>query len=62
VLPSAELMERLATETPFPAAFYARGPSEQFPMGSLQFRARKKMTMAQRRQAYQYARLYYEIF
>jgi Zn-dependent peptidase ImmA (M78 family) len=49
-------------ETPFPPQFFARQPSQHFPMGSLQFRARKKMTMVQRRQAYQYARLSYEIF
>ncbi|MBV8642418.1 MAG: ImmA/IrrE family metallo-endopeptidase, partial [Candidatus Eremiobacteraeota bacterium] len=62
VFPSDELMARLSTETPFPAAFYGRRPCEHFPMGSLQFRARKKVTMAQRRQAYQYARLSYEMF
>jgi Zn-dependent peptidase ImmA (M78 family)/transcriptional regulator with XRE-family HTH domain len=61
LLPGAELLHPIALATGFPAAFFQTPLVEEFPAGSLQFRARADMTRKQRAQAHRYAQLLFEI-
>ncbi len=58
--PSKEVLEAIALQTGFPPAFFRQDTYTDFPLGTLQFRARMSMSAAQREQAHQYAKTIYE--
>jgi Zn-dependent peptidase ImmA (M78 family)/DNA-binding XRE family transcriptional regulator len=62
VEPSEEFMERLCSAVDLPSTFFERPITEHFALGTLQFRARGDMTAKERNQAYQGARLLYEVY
>lgn len=58
----AELMSAIAFQTGFPVSFFDEPYVEDFPVGSLQFRAHASMTRRERLQAYRYAQTLFELF
>ncbi len=60
--PSEEFVDRLCSTVDLPPSFFERPITEHFALGTLQFRARGDMTAKERNQAYQGARLVYEVF
>jgi len=58
--PSEELLKAIANETGFLSSFFMREPADQFPEGSLSFRARRSISARERTKAYQYAKIIYE--
>jgi Zn-dependent peptidase ImmA (M78 family)/DNA-binding XRE family transcriptional regulator len=60
--PPEEVVERLCATVDLPPTFFQRPITEHFALGTLQFRARSDMTAKERSQAYQGARLVYEVF
>lgn len=60
--PAAELVERLAFATQFPASFFRRDSGPEFPLGSLLFRRRDSLHSTDRDCFRQVGRLAYEIF
>jgi Zn-dependent peptidase ImmA (M78 family)/transcriptional regulator with XRE-family HTH domain len=59
--PSPEVLEALGRATGVPPAFFTRPSGPVLPLGSLRFRARAAMTARQRRQAWAYAEILYEL-
>jgi Zn-dependent peptidase ImmA (M78 family)/transcriptional regulator with XRE-family HTH domain len=62
LMPGGELLSPIALATGFPAAFFESPLLEEFPAGSLQFRARADMTRKQRAQAHRYAQILFEVY
>lgn len=60
--PSEETASRLSSHLGFPLGFFFRPPTNYFPMGTLQFRARASMTAREQRQAYAYGKLLFELY
>jgi Zn-dependent peptidase ImmA (M78 family)/transcriptional regulator with XRE-family HTH domain len=61
IQPSPAALDALSRATGFPPAFFTRPSGPPLPPGSLRFRARAAMTARQRRQAWAYAQLLYEL-
>ncbi len=59
--PSAELLAKIASETGFPVEYFEQGEVEDFPLGSLLFRAPASMTSRQEAAAHRYAQIAFEI-
>jgi Zn-dependent peptidase ImmA (M78 family)/transcriptional regulator with XRE-family HTH domain len=59
--PSPALLQSIALQTGLVPSFFRNSPSEHFPYGSLQFRAKSSVTAKERQQAYQYARTVFEV-
>jgi Zn-dependent peptidase ImmA (M78 family)/transcriptional regulator with XRE-family HTH domain len=59
--PSDDLLERIASQTAFPLAFFQQGDPPAFPEGSLLFRARGSMTSSVRAQALRYGEIVFEM-
>jgi Zn-dependent peptidase ImmA (M78 family)/transcriptional regulator with XRE-family HTH domain len=59
--PSPAVLEALGRATGFPPAFFTRPSGPPLPPGSLRFRARAAMTARQRRQAWAYAEILYDL-
>jgi Zn-dependent peptidase ImmA (M78 family)/DNA-binding XRE family transcriptional regulator len=57
--PSDKLLEALILKTGFPQSFFEQESADDFPFGSLVFRARASMTNRQRMEAYRYAQTLY---
>jgi Zn-dependent peptidase ImmA (M78 family) len=57
-----DLLSAIAFQTGFPPAFFQDPYVEDFPLGSLQFRAHASMTRRDRLQAYRYAQTLFELF
>jgi len=60
--PPDDFVDRLCSTVDLPPSFFERPITEHFALGTLQFRARGDMTAKERNQAYQGARLVYEVF
>ncbi len=58
--PSDELLKAIAENTGFLTIFFTREPINEFPQGSLSFRARRNITAREETKAYQYAKIIYE--
>lgn len=61
IQPSPPVLDALSRATGFPPAFFTRPSGPPLPLGSLRFRARAAMTARQRRQAWGYAQILYEL-
>lgn len=61
IAPLQETLEAIAKETDFLPSFFEQQPIEDFPLGSLCFRARNSLSKRQRNQAYQCAKTMFEI-
>jgi Zn-dependent peptidase ImmA (M78 family)/DNA-binding XRE family transcriptional regulator len=61
IQPSPEVLKALSRTTGFPPTFFTRPSGPPLPPGSLRFRARAAMTARQRRQAWGYAQILYEL-
>jgi Zn-dependent peptidase ImmA (M78 family)/DNA-binding XRE family transcriptional regulator len=61
IQPSPEVLAALGRATGCPPAFFMRSSGPLLPPGSLRFRARAAMTARQRRQAWGYAQILYEL-
>jgi Zn-dependent peptidase ImmA (M78 family)/transcriptional regulator with XRE-family HTH domain len=61
IQPSPEVLDALSRATGFPPTFFTRPSGPPLPLGSLRFRARAAMTAHQRRQAWGYAQILYEL-
>jgi Zn-dependent peptidase ImmA (M78 family) len=61
IQPSPAVLDALNRATGFPPAFFTRPSGPALPQGSLRFRARAAMTARQRRQAWAYAEILYEL-
>jgi Zn-dependent peptidase ImmA (M78 family)/transcriptional regulator with XRE-family HTH domain len=59
--PSPEVLDALGRATGFPPAFFTRPSGPLLPLGSLRFRARAAMTARQRRQAWAYVEILYDL-
>jgi len=59
-VPSPALLDAIAKQTGFLVSFFEQPPLENFPLGSLSFRARKSSTAREETQAYQYAKTVFE--
>jgi Zn-dependent peptidase ImmA (M78 family)/DNA-binding XRE family transcriptional regulator len=59
--PSPAVLDALGRATGFPVAFFTRPSGPALPPGSLRFRARAALTARQRRQAWAYAQMLYEL-
>jgi Zn-dependent peptidase ImmA (M78 family)/transcriptional regulator with XRE-family HTH domain len=59
--PSRPVLDALSRATGVPPAFFTRPSGPRLPPGSLRFRARADMTARQRRQAWAYAEILYEL-
>src|SRR5262245_62193798 len=59
--PSPAVLDALSWATGFPPAFFTRPSGPALPLGSLRFRARAAMTAGQRRQAWAYTEILYEL-
>lgn len=59
--PSAETLEAIAKETKFLPSFFEQPPIGDFPVGSLCFRARNSISKREEYQAYQYAKIMFEL-
>jgi Zn-dependent peptidase ImmA (M78 family)/transcriptional regulator with XRE-family HTH domain len=59
--PSPEVLAAISRATGFPPAFFTRPSGPLLPPGSLRFRARAALTARQRRQAWAYAEILYEL-
>ena len=60
--PSKELIQAIAFHTVFPPSFFLGGPPLNFALGSLAFRARSRITAREKAQAFQYAKLAFELY
>jgi Zn-dependent peptidase ImmA (M78 family)/DNA-binding XRE family transcriptional regulator len=61
VQPTKEIAEKLATALGFSPLFFERSVSQHFAVGSLEFRARASLSAKEKKHAYQYAHLVFEI-
>ena len=61
VQPSKELAAKLATILCFAPPFFERDISQHFAVGSLEFRARASLSAKEKKHAYQYAQLVFEL-
>jgi Zn-dependent peptidase ImmA (M78 family)/transcriptional regulator with XRE-family HTH domain len=61
IQPSPAVLEALSQATGCPPAFFTRPSGPALPPGSLRFRARAAMTARERRQAWAYAQILYEL-
>jgi Zn-dependent peptidase ImmA (M78 family)/transcriptional regulator with XRE-family HTH domain len=61
IQPGPEVLDALIRATGFPSAFFTQPGGPILPLGSLRFRARAAMTARQRRQAWGYAQILYEL-
>src|SRR5918992_3456093 len=61
IQPSPAVLDALSRATGFPPTFFTRPSGPLLPLGSLRFRARAAMTARQRRQAWGYAEILYEL-
>lgn len=61
VQPATETSRALSRVLGFPVSFFERAPTNYFPMGTLQFRARASMSAREQRQAYSYGKVIFEI-
>lgn len=59
--PSRELIEAIAFQTGFPPTFFQKPPANDFPIGSLLFRARTALKAAERKSVYRYLQIVSEI-
>jgi Zn-dependent peptidase ImmA (M78 family)/transcriptional regulator with XRE-family HTH domain len=59
--PSPAVLDALSRATGCPPAFFTRPSEPALPLGSLRFRARAAMTARQRRQAWAYAEILYDL-
>lgn len=59
--PSSELLKAISAETGFPAGYFGQGDIEDFPLGSLLFRAKASMTSREESSAHRYAQVMFEI-
>jgi Zn-dependent peptidase ImmA (M78 family) len=58
---SDEIIQRVVLQTGFPPAFFKQSNTIDFPLGSLLYRKRSSLTLRERSQARQYARIIFEI-
>jgi Zn-dependent peptidase ImmA (M78 family)/DNA-binding XRE family transcriptional regulator len=61
IAPSEEVFQRIVFQTGFPVSFFKQPSYTDFPLGSLLFRARASITLRERSEALQYARVIFEI-
>jgi Zn-dependent peptidase ImmA (M78 family)/transcriptional regulator with XRE-family HTH domain len=61
ISPSDEVVQRIVLQTGFPLPYFKQSTSTDFPLGSLLFRAKASMTLRQRCEARQHARVMFEI-
>jgi len=61
IQPSPAVLDALSRATGFPPVFFTRPSGPALPLGSLRFRARAAMTARQRRQAWAYAEILYDL-
>ena len=61
ITPSRDTLEAIAKETGFLPSFFEQEPIDDFPLGSLCFRARNSLSKQQREQAYQCAKTMFEL-
>jgi Zn-dependent peptidase ImmA (M78 family)/DNA-binding XRE family transcriptional regulator len=59
--PSQSLLTAIALQTGFPVAFFSREIEQDFPLGSLLFRAHAAATMRDRTEAYRYGQITFEV-
>ncbi|HEX7125671.1 MAG TPA: XRE family transcriptional regulator [Thermodesulfobacteriota bacterium] len=59
--PSDRVLKLIALQTGFPPAFFRRTEDAEFPMGSLLFRSHVSASARLRTQAYQHARIIYQV-
>src|SRR5262245_1513116 len=59
--PSSEVLDALSRATGCPPTFFTQPSGPALPLGSLRLRARAAMTARQRRQAWAYAEMLYEL-
>lgn len=59
--PSRELLEAIAFQTGFPPAFFQKPAVDDFPIGSLLFRARTTLKAGERKSVYRYVQIVSEI-
>jgi Zn-dependent peptidase ImmA (M78 family)/DNA-binding XRE family transcriptional regulator len=59
--PSDAVLERIIFKMDFPISFFKQPNSTEFPLGSLLFRARLSLTLSEKSQIRQYARIAYEM-
>lgn len=61
IAPGDEVFQKIVLQTGFPVAFFKQPTSTDFPLGSLLFRARSSISLKERYEALQYARVIFEI-
>ncbi len=59
--PSDEIVQRIVLQTGFPLSFFKESNTADFPLGSLLYRKRSSLTLRDRSQARQYARVIFEM-
>lgn len=61
IQPSAELLDKISSELHFDRDFFARDIPQHFAVGTLEFRAKAGVSAKEKKHAYQYAHLVYEL-
>jgi Zn-dependent peptidase ImmA (M78 family) len=61
IAPGDDVFQRIVLQTGFPISFFKQSTHADFPLGSLLFRARASITLRERAEALQYARVIFEI-
>ncbi len=59
--PSDDLLDAISLQTRFPPSFFKQPPDEDFPLGSLLFRAKAATTSREETRGYRYAQIGYRI-
>lgn len=60
--PPEEFMSKLVFEVGFPPSFFEQPPNDDFPIGSLLFRAHTSMTDREQREIYRWAQTVYDLY
>jgi Zn-dependent peptidase ImmA (M78 family)/transcriptional regulator with XRE-family HTH domain len=60
--PPEEFMAKLVFEVGFPPGFFEQPPNDEFPVGSLLFRAHTSMTDLEQREIYRWAQTVYDLY
>ena len=61
IQPSSELLAKIASSLHFDPQFFSREVPQHFALGTLEFRARASMSAKEKKHAYQYAHLVFEL-
>lgn len=60
--PSSEFVTGLAFHLGFPPSFFEEQPTDDFPLGSLLFRAKSRISERQRREVYRWGQIAYDLY